>query len=403
MDLAFGVEDEAFRVEARAFFETEYPRAILDKIANGQSLTKADLQASERALNARGWLAPNWPKEFGGAGWTATQRFIFDEELERAGAPGVTPMGLLYVAPIIIAFGTPAQQARWLPGILNATTFWAQGYSEPESGSDLASLRTRAVREGGDYVVNGVKTWTSQGHYADWIFCLVRTSDESKKQDGITFLCIDMKAPGVSVRPIISIDGAHYLNEISFTNVRTSVDNRIGEEGKGWLYARHLLAHERTSYAHVAGKKRQIAHLKELARAVPWAALGADEAGFWARVGAVEVQLAALEYTTLRALAPLGAGQAPGDEASILKILATECAQAITELHLELAGHYAQPFFADRERPDWRANLEDIPAFAAPATASYFFTRAQTIYGGSNEIQRNIVYRTLSGRNAPYA
>jgi alkylation response protein AidB-like acyl-CoA dehydrogenase len=395
MDLDFSHADDAFRAEARTFFESEYPTWILDKVRNGQRLGKADLHASEQALNARGWLAPNWPRAYGGTGWSATQRFIFDEELERAGAPNVVPMGLLYVAPIICAFGTDAQKARWLPDILSGRTFWAQGYSEPGSGSDLASLTTRAERVGDHYLVNGVKTWTSQGHYADWIFCLVRTSNEAKKQDGISFLCVDMTAPGVTVRPIITIDGSHYLNEVSFENVETSVDNRIGEEGRGWAYNRQLLSHERTSYAHVAGKQRQLDAIRHLAVKQPWGDIAADRAAFFARIADAEVRLAALEYTTLRALAPLDAGQAPGEEASTLKIAATEVAQLITELALELAGLFALPSITDRDEPTWRAGLETIPLFAVPATAGYFFTRAQTIYGGTNEIQRNIIFRTL--------
>ena len=395
MDLDFSPEDDAFRAEARAFFETRYPAWILDKVRNGQTLGKADLHASEQALNARGWLAPNWPKEYGGTGWTAAQRFIFDEELERAGAPNVVPMGLLYVAPIICAFGSDEQKARWLPDILSGKTFWAQGYSEPDSGSDLASLTTRADRVGDHYVVNGVKTWTSQGHYGDWIFLLVRTSDEAKKQDGISFLCVDMTAPGVTVRPIVSIDGLHHLNEITFENVETAVDNRIGEEGRGWSYNRQLLSHERTSYAHVAGKKRQLDAIRCLAGELHWGEIEADKAAFAAKIADTEIRLAALEYTTLRALAPLGAGQAPGDEASILKVVATEVAQQITELGFELAGLFASPAIADRDAPTWRDGLETIPAFAIPATAAYFFTRAQSIYGGTNEIQRNIIFRML--------
>jgi alkylation response protein AidB-like acyl-CoA dehydrogenase len=395
MDLDFSPGDNAFRAEVRTFFETQYPSWILDKVRNGQTLGKADLDASQRALNARGWLAPNWPKGHGGTGWTATQRFIFDEELERAGAPNVVPMGLLYVAPIICAFGTDEQKAAWLPDILSGKTFWAQGYSEPGSGSDLASLTTRADRVGDRYVVNGVKTWTSQGHYADWIFLLARTSDEAKKHDGITFLCVDMKAPGVTVRPIVTIDGSHYLNEVSFENVETSVDNRIGEEGRGWAYNRQLLSHERTSYAHVAGKKRQLDAIKRLAGELPWGDIAADKAAFMRRIADAEIRLAGLEFTTLRALAPLGAGQAPGDEASILKVVATEVAQLITELGLELAGLFALPSIPDRNAPTWREGFETIPPFAIPATAAYFFTRAQTIYGGTNEIQRNIIFRML--------
>jgi alkylation response protein AidB-like acyl-CoA dehydrogenase len=395
MNLDLTPEDERFRQAVRAYFETEYPQDILAKIRSGQRLGKADLRASEQALSAKGWLAPGWPKEFGGPGWSVTQKFIFDEELERVGAPNVSPMGLLYVAPVIMAFGTQAQKDRWLPDILASRVFWAQGYSEPDAGSDLASLRTSAVRDGDHYVVNGEKTWTSQAHYAEWIFCLVRTQTTERKQEGITFLCMDMTTPGLTVTPIISIDGGHHLNRVSFTDVRVPVENRIGEEGRGWTYARHLLNHERTSYAHVAAKRRQMEGLKAVSAAAPWGDLLEEPGGLRRRFAEVEIALAALEMTTYRALAPLASGQAPGDEASILKIAATETAQAITELYVNLAGEYGAPFFADRSRPDWRAGLEDIPAFAAPGVADYFYTRAQTIYGGTNEIQHNIIARQM--------
>jgi len=396
MDMRQSPADEAFRQTVRAYFQTEYPQAIIAKLANGQTLGKADLVASEQALSARGWLAPGWPVEYGGPGWTVTQRFIFDEELEQAGAPNVVPMGLLYVAPVIYTFGTPEQKQRWLGDILASRTFWAQGYSEPESGSDLASLRTRAVLIGDDYLVDGEKIWTSDAHYADWIFCLVRTEDAPRKQDGITFLCIDMRTPGVEVVPIITIDGGHHLNRVIFNNVRVPVDNRIGDEGRGWSYARHLLSHERTSYAHVAAKRRQIADLKRLSAQAPWGDdLAEQGSGFRRRLAEVEVQLQALEMTVLRALAPLASGDAPGDEASIIKIAATETAQAVTELFVELAGLYANAKFPDRSGADWRAGLETIPAFAAPGAAGYFLARAQTIYGGATEIQKNIIARQL--------
>ncbi|MDZ4375167.1 MAG: acyl-CoA dehydrogenase family protein, partial [Phenylobacterium sp.] len=287
MNLDLTPDDERFRQEVRAYFETEYPQDILAKIRNGQRLAKADLRASEQALSAKGWLAPGWPREFGGPGWTVTQRFVFDEELERVGAPNVSPMGLLYVAPVIMAFGTQAQKDRWLPDILASRVFWAQGYSEPDAGSDLASLRTSAVLDGDHYVVNGEKTWTSQAQYAEWIFCLVRTQTLERKQEGITFLCIDMSTPGLEVKPIISIDGGHHLNRVSFQDVRVPVENRIGEEGRGWTYARHLLSHERTSYAHVAAKRRQMEGLKAASDSAPWGDLLEDTGGLRRRFAEV--------------------------------------------------------------------------------------------------------------------
>ncbi len=396
MDLIISEADERFRAEARAYFRHEYPQAILAKPANGQVLTKADRVASEQALAAKGWLAPGWPQEYGGPGWSVTQRFIFDEELERAGAPSVSPMGLLYVAPVIYTFGTQAQKDRWLPDILNCRTLWAQGYSEPEAGSDLASLRMSAERDGDDYILNGEKIWTSDAHDADWIFCLVRTQTSPRKQDGITFICIDMRTPGVAVIPIITIDGGHHLNRVTFTGVRVPVENRIGEEGQGWAYARHLLNHERTSYAHVAAKQCQVAELKRLSTAAPWGDASADSRdGFRRRLAEVELRVEALEITVLRVLAPLASGAAPGNESSILKIMATETAQAITELNLELAGVYGAPYFEDRSGADWKTGFDAIPTFAPSAVAGYFLARAQTIYGGATEIQKNIIARQL--------
>lgn len=396
MNLKLSADDEAFRAVVRKYFDEEYPAEILAKLANGQTLTKADRQASENALYRKGWVAPGWPKQYGGPGWTITQRFIFDEELERAGAPSVVPMGLLYLAPVLYTFGTEEQKQRWLDDILASRTYWAQGYSEPEAGSDLASLRTSAVLDGDDYLVNGEKTWTSDGHHADWIFCLVRTSSAGRKQEGITFLCLDMQSPGVTVAPIITIDGGHHLNRVVLDNVRVPIGNRIGEEGKGWTYARHLLSYERVSYAHVAGKRKQIEDLKRQSAEAPWGDELADRrSSFGRRLAEVEVHLQALEITVLRALAPLTTGAAPGDEASIIKIEATQTAQAITELQAELAGVYAHPLFPDRHHADWRSGLETIPAFAAPAVAGYFFTRAQTIYGGATEVQKNIIAKQL--------
>ena len=395
MDLAFADTDEAFRLEAREFFEQRFPKDILDKVRRGQTLGKDDLVRSEKAYHAEGWSAANWPKEYGGTGWTVTQKYIFDEERERVGAPSVVPMGLLYVAPVIYTFGSPEQKARFLPGILSSDVFWAQGYSEPGAGSDLASLQTRAILDGDEYVVNGVKIWTSQAHYADWIFCLVRTSTEGKPQEGITFLCMDMKTPGITVRPIIGIDGGHYLNQVFFEDVRVPVGNRIGEENRGWDYAKYLLTHERTSYAHVARKKMDMARLKQLARTITadGRTLG-DDPLFRQKVAEADVALAALEMTVLRAIAALSSGEAPGNESSILKIMATERAQQVTELFVELGGLYSAQFVTDRSRPDWNSN-SGIPDWVSPSVASYLFTRAQTIYGGATEVQKNVIAKQV--------
>ncbi|HEX7777381.1 MAG TPA: acyl-CoA dehydrogenase family protein, partial [Parvibaculum sp.] len=325
------------------------------------------------------------------------QKYIFDEDLERAGALNVVPMGLLYVGPVIYTFGTDVQKKTWLPGILDSTTFWAQGYSEPGSGSDLASLQSSAVPDGDDYIVNGTKIWTTLGQHADWIFCLLRTDNSGKKQEGITFLLIDMKTPGITVNPIITIDGKHALNSIVFENVRVPQANRIGEEGKGWTYANYLLGHERTSYAHVAGKRKQLENIRTAALATD--AGGArliDDPAFRAKLTELEARLDALEITVLRTLSSVAEGGAPGEESSILKVIATELAQDITELGAEAYGPYAQPTFPDATAPTWTDNTP-LPSGAAPAVARYFAARAQSIYGGSNEIQKNIIAKRILG------
>lgn len=392
MDLSFTPQDEAFRRDVRHFFATEYPQDIIALLARGQSPSKQDYQRSERALAARGWLAVNWPREWGGPGWTANQKYIFDEELERAGALNVVPMGVIYVGPVIYTFGTAEQKRRWLHGILESTDFWAQGYSEPDSGSDLASLRASAVVDGDDYIVNGTKIWTSLAQHADWIFCLLRTSREAKKQEGITFLCIDMNSPGITVHPIISIDGKHSLNRVEFVDVRVPQANRIGEAGKGWTYANYLLGHERTSYAHVAGKRKELWAIRRTAHAHDL--LG--DSAFRLRLADLEIRLDALEGTVLRTLAGVPDGGAPGSESSILKIAATELAQDITEFGMEVFGPYAQPAFPDAVAPPWASN-EPLPQGAAPAVARYLGTRAQSIYGGANEIQKNIIAKRILG------
>lgn len=392
MNLDFSPSDLAFRAEVRAFFERDYPRYILMKAAGGQTLTKQDLLASERALHMKGWLAPSWPVEYGGTGWSVAQRFIFDEEMQRAGAPLVVPMGLLYLGPILCKFGSEEQKTRWLPDILSGRTFWAQGYSEPEAGSDLASLRTRAARSGEEYVVNGEKIWTSQAHFADWIFCLVRTEDAPRKQDGITLLCIDMQTEGVEVHPIPTIDGAHVLNRVIFKDVRVPIENRIGEEGKAWSYSRALLAYERTSYARLGLKRRD---LQALATRLDDNEDADDVQRQRRRLAETQIAYLALEATLFRALAPLAAGQAPGDEASLLKIMATETSQAITEHRLDQAGLAAAPFVYDRTEANWIEGIGGRDPFGTIASAAYFAARAETIYGGSTEVQKNIIARQL--------
>jgi alkylation response protein AidB-like acyl-CoA dehydrogenase len=377
-------------IEVRDFFATDYPQDILERTRTGQTLSRDDLVRSQAALAARGWAAPHWPIEHGGTGWSAAERALFEAEFARAGVPTIVPMGLIYVAPVIYTFGTPEQQARWLPDILHSRTFWAQGYSEPGAGSDLAALATRAVRDGDHYVVTGHKTWTSMGHHADWIFCLVRTADTPKPSAGISFLCIDLQSPGVTVRPIVNLDGTCHLAEVIFDAVSVPTENRIGEEGQGWSYSRYLLANERTWYAHVAEKRHSLARIRSLAAATP----GLDPA-FHQRLAETEISVATLDGLVARARA--ANSQEGPDLASLIKILATTSAQAITELLLDLAGPMAPPHFPERRSADWATALPGRPGFEVPAVADYLMARAQSIYGGTNEIQRNIIARTVLG------
>lgn len=383
----------AFQAEVRTFFEADYPRDILAKMHAGQRLTRDDQVRAQQALNARGWFGVGWPAEHGGPGWTPIERYLFDAELERAGAPNIIPMAVLYIGPIICAFGTPEQQATWLPDILESRAMWAQGYSEPEAGSDLASLRFAAVRDGDDYVLNGTKIWTSGGHWADWIFCLARTSQEARKQDGISLICADMTTPGITVHPIVTLDGGHELNRVEFVDVRVPARNRIGEEGRGWHYANVLLQGERLSYAHIARKRMDLAEIRALAGTTP-----ADDGGvliadplFRRRLAECDIEVDALEISVLRALT----GEPQPATISALKIMATECAQHITELHLDLVGRDRAPLL-DRDSGDWAQAAPLVPAHAAVAVQQYLFTRAQTIYGGATEVQKTIIWRSLA-------
>ncbi len=395
MNLELAPELLSFREEIRSYFTKEYPKNILAKVASGASLTTPEVREAEMALGAKGWLASAWPKEHGGPGWSIEEQYIFDEELERAGAPTVTPMGVVYVGPVVYTFGTDAQKARWLPGIADGSTGWAQGYSEPDAGSDLASLQFSAVRDGDEYILNGTKIWTSAANHADWIFLLTRTSQEAKKQLGITFICAELDKPGVTVKPIISIDGKYHLSQVDFENVRVPAANRIGEEGKGWTYSQYLLGNERTSYARIGGKRTQLSHIRGIASQIPTGGNERliDESAFATRLSEAEIKLDALEITTLRVLCSVKDGGAPGNEASILKIMATELAQEITQLFCVAAAEHGNRKFADSVSPGWTGTS----AFAAPGVATYFGTRAQSIYGGTNEIQRNIIAKRVLG------
>ncbi|MGJ8535730.1 MAG: acyl-CoA dehydrogenase family protein [Parasphingopyxis sp.] len=386
---------QPFREEVRSFFANAYPKEILRKMEAGASLTTDEVRRAEMALGEKGWLASAWPAEHGGPGWSIEEQYIFDEELERAGAPTVTPMGVVYVGPVIYTFGSDDQKARWLPGIADGSVGWAQGYSEPEAGSDLASLQFSAVRDGDDYLLNGTKIWTSAAQHADWIFLLTRTSREERKQLGITFICCPLDRPGVSVKPIISIDGKYHLSQCDFADVRVPVANRIGEEGKGWSYSQYLLGNERTSYARIGGKRKQLADIRAIASHIPAGGNRRliDDSQFASRLSQAEIRVDALEITVLRVLSSVRDGGSPGSEASILKIMATEIAQEITTLFLEAAADHGMRKFNDSVSPEWTGDS----GFAAPGVASYFGTRAQSIYGGTNEIQRNIIAKRVLG------
>ncbi|MEO1643433.1 MAG: acyl-CoA dehydrogenase family protein [Pseudomonadota bacterium] len=395
MDMTPNPALEPFRADVRAFFDNDFPKDILAKTAAGASLSTAEVRKSEMVLGAKGWLASAWPKEHGGPGWSLEEQYVFDEELERAGVPTVTPMGVIYVGPIIYTFGSDAQKDKWLEGIRSGREGWAQGYSEPDSGSDLASLQFSAIREGDEYVLNGTKIWTSAAQHADWIFLLARTSKEPKKQEGISFICCEMDRPGVTLNPIISIDGKHALNSVTFDNVRVPVDYRIGEEGQGWTYSQYLLGFERTSYARIGGKRKQLAHIRALSRAEPTGGNTRliDDEAFARKLTDADMAVDGLEMTVLRVLSAVKDGGSPGKEASIIKILATETAQQITTLYLDLAAAHGQRKFHDSVSPDWTGHS----AYAAPGVATYLGTRAQSIYGGTNEIQKNIIAKRVLG------
>jgi len=397
MDLNFTPEESAFRQQVRSFMQERLPADIRQKVLGGLIVERGDYVRWQRILHEQGWGAPSWPQQFGGPGWNATQQYIFEEESAAAGAPRAIPFGLKMVAPVIMAFGSPEQQQRYLPKILAAEEWWCQGYSEPGAGSDLASLKMRATREGNEYVLNGQKTWTTLGQYADWIFCLVRTDPDVKPQRGISFILVRMDTPGITVRPIITMDGAHEVNEVWFENVRVPAENLIGEENKGWTYAKFLLGHERTNIAGIGIAKRELARLKRVAsQETKNGKPLLKDPMFASRVAQVEVDLTALEITNLRVLSAEAEHRAPGPEASILKIKGTEIQQAITELLTQAVGPYALQL--NRAAMAAGYNGEHAgPAYAEPLAAGYLNMRKLSIYGGSNEIQKNIISQMILG------
>ncbi|GAB4259268.1 MAG: acyl-CoA dehydrogenase family protein [Pararhodobacter sp.] len=395
MDLNYTEEEIAFRAEVRAFLKDKLPADLSAKVAAGEPLTKADMDLWHRLLNEQGYLAGPWPKKFGGGEWTAVQKHIFEEECAFAHAPRIVPFGVGMLAPVLMAFGSKEQQDYYLPRILSGEDWWCQGYSEPGAGSDLASLKTRAVREGDHYIVNGQKTWTTLGQFANKIFCLVRTSTEGKPQEGISFLLIDMDTPGIEVRPIILIDGVHEVNEVWFTDVKVPVKNLVGEENKGWTYAKYLLTHERTGIAGVGFAKAGLDGLKRIARAeMHHGRPLIEDPLFAARLARIEIELMAMETFNLRTVAGADAGHAPGPESSMLKVKGSILRQAINDLARRAVGPWAVPFVSE--------NLEGNiyhpgPDYSARSANIYLNNRKISIYGGSNEVQRGIITKAILG------
>ena len=395
MDLSYSPEEEAFREEVRAFLAEKLPAELSDKVKSGRELSKADMERWHAILNERGWLASTWPKAHGGPGWSPVQRHIFEEESCRAGAPRVLPFGVHMLAHVVMKFGTEEQKAEVLPRILDGTDWWAQGYSEPGAGSDLAGLKTTAVRDGDHYVVNGQKTWTTLAQHANRIFCLVRTGPkEGKPQEGISFLLIDLDTPGVEVRPIRLIEGGHEVNEVFFTGVRVPAANLVGEENQGWTIAKYLLTHERTNIAGIGFSMEAFDKVKALARTQRRGGRRLiDTPLFAARMAEIEIDLEAMKITNLRMLADAQRNGQPGLESSMLKIKGTVIRQAINDLSRRALGPAAAPFPSE----DLEGNLAIAPAGNARNASAYFNNRKISIYGGSNEVQRNILSKAMLG------
>ncbi|OZI42695.1 acyl-CoA dehydrogenase family protein [Bordetella genomosp. 5] len=397
MDLEFTPEERAFRDSVRSFLREHLPARLSEKVHGGKHLTREDMVEWHAILNARGWLASHWPVEHGGTGWTTVQKFIFENECALAGAPRIVPFGLSMLGPVLIKYGDEAQKRYWLPRILNGDDWWCQGYSEPGAGSDLASLKTSAVRDGDSYIVNGQKTWTTLGQYANMIFCLVRTSNEGRQQEGISFLLIDMNSPGIEVRPIITLDGEHEVNEVFFSDVRVPVENLVGGENRGWTCAKYLLTYERTNIAGVGQSTAALARLKAVARrerrhGKPLA----DDPDFAARIARVEIELENMRTTNLRVIAAAANGGVPGAESSMLKIRGTEIRQEINALQRRAMGPYARPYIPEALEAGYEGPRIG-PDGADSAAAQYFNNRKLSIFGGSNEIQKNIITKMMLG------
>ena len=397
MDLNFTPEEQDFRAEVRDWLAANIPEDLATKTRNDAPLTKDDMVRWQTILNDKGWLTYDWPAKFGGAGWGPVKQFIFEDEMARACAPRILPFGLKMLAPVLMKFGSKEQQDHYLPRMCDGTDWWCQGYSEPGAGSDLASLKTTAVRNGDHYIVNGQKTWTTLGQHADWIFSLVRTSKEGKPQEGISFLLIDMKSPGIETRPIRTIDGGHEVNEVFFTDVKVPAENLVGEENKGWTYAKYLLTHERTNIAGVGKSNQELDRLKELTRSQKRNGKPLSEDPlFAARLARAEIDLMNMEITNLRVLADAEAGGAPGPESSMLKILGTEIEQELTDLTRRALGRSAMALTPEVDEPGYNGPHVTPEGFQHAAEV-YFNHRKTTIYGGSNEIQKNIITKMITG------
>lgn len=401
MDLNFTTEEENFRSEVRTFLADQLPARLSDKVANGKHLSKADMQEWHAILNARGWLANHWPEQYGGPGWNAVERFIFEHECCLASAPRIVPFGVNMLGPVLIKFGNEEQKRHWLPRILDGSDWWCQGYSETGAGSDLAAVNTSAVRgrdaQGEHYIVNGQKAWTTLGQYANMIFCLVRTNREAKKQQGISFLLIDMTTPGVEVRPVITLDGVHEVNEVFFTDVRVPAENLVGEEDKGWTCAKYLLTYERTNIAGIGLSVAALERLKGVAtQQTKNGRPLAEDPLFAARMARVEIDLENMKTTNLRMIAAVVGGGVPGAESSMLKIRGTQIRQEISSLNRRAMGPYARPFIKEALE-DGYSGLQVGPEAAASAAAVYFNNRKLSIFGGSNEIQKNIISKMILG------
>jgi alkylation response protein AidB-like acyl-CoA dehydrogenase len=402
MDLNFTPEEEAFRTSVVRFLQEKLPQRLSDEVHNNRRLTRADMAEWHAILNEQGWLANHWPEEHGGPGWNAAQKFIFENECALAGAPRVVPFGVNMLGPVLIKYGSESQKRHWLPRILDGSDWWCQGYSEPGAGSDLAAVKTRAVRStdahGAHYIVNGQKTWTTLGQHANMIFCLVRTATDVRKQEGISFLLVDMNTPGVEVRPIITLDGEHEINEVFFTDVRVPAENLVGEENKGWTYAKYLLTYERTNIAGVGFSVAALERLRTVAAKIKRNGHPlAEDPLFSVRLARVEIDLENMKTTNLRVIAAVAGGGVPGAESSMLKIRGTEIRQEISSLMRRAMGPYAQPFIEEALHDSFDEQQPVGPEDAASAAALYFNNRKLSIFGGSNEIQKNIISKMILG------